>query len=596
MVFPAVRSPLRVAGYAGALALATLLCACGHPAVAVDAAVPDLRAGDAGGDAGAPPDDLVMAMDAGPTDGPPPVPPAIFEDWTAKLGLPKGAFQCAVFRDLDGDSRPDIVLAPADDNGQFAGAIQVYRNAGGAALEPPRKLTVPMNEVHYCSAGDFDNDGFADLVVAGILYDGNTLRSRVVLLHNDGKLGFSDMTGDINAAMPSGGWIPPDGVTVLDADRDGRLDVFVAFNADYNGLVDITCVDDADVYQCRTHPAILGPFPLLLHNDGGARFSARPSGITWTEGFANAANLVDIDDDGISDVFISIDFGRSVVARGRGDGTFEDVWPRVSPAPYNHGMGVAQADFDRNGRDDCYTALIGADGVWVAGDGGVLDDRTHAWGVADVTRLHSGWSPHAVDLDLDGYEDVFVANSVIAFDQAELLDQVTNIHHMPYVPRAQQGAFVFKNRGAVGGVGFQGQLVPYLKLSPLIGFASVAVADFDGDGRSDVLEVVTGQSFVARLLHNVTPVAGRHWLTVKLAGTTSNREGFGARVVLVDGGLPWQRRLIHGGSRGASEPVAHFGLGATASVESLEVRWPTGKVQRVAGPIAADRVLVVTEP
>jgi hypothetical protein len=204
--------------------------------------------------------------------------------------------------------------------------------------------------------------------------------------------------------------------------------------------------------------------------------------------------------------------------------------------------------------------------------GGLFDDRIGASGLLAITSQYTGWGGNFLDFDNDGDLDVFIANG--------------DPHYLkgsPSLLLENRGRATFVNASDRGGPFFQRQL----------NLRGSGAFDFDNDGRMDLL--VTGLGDRAVLLHNRCAAAG-HWLTLKLVGTRGNRDGFGAQVKVFAGARTWQAEERCPTSYVfQQDPRLHFGLGAEAKVDRVEIRWPSGQIQTIANP-AVDQILRIQEP
>jgi enediyne biosynthesis protein E4 len=508
----------------------------------------------------------------------PPVPPGDGEvtlrDATGEAGLPGAAADCLVFEDLDGDERADLLLAVPGDG------VVLARNAGDGtfALEP---LGVG-GDTQACSAGDYDGDGIVDLVV------GHEPGS-VTLLRGLGGGEFEDASAlVIGLGMPTSAWLSAIGF--VDADGDGLLDLYVMyFPVPLPGTV-LDCGPETGDYACHAAPPLVPPPPVLLHNDGSAfvpvdgGFPAEAARPVWTAG------TIDWDEDGRVDVFQPVDFGVNALWRNAG-GRFEaDAWPQTGADRYNHGMGAAFGDYDRDGDFDVLVADLGPSQLWYRAGDGRLEDRAPDLGIAEETRLASSWSPVAADLDQDGWLDFFLVTSIVAVSEQQLCEDLDVCEAL--LEERKQWDFLFVADGD-GGFAYHAvsRAVPNV---PSLTSAAAAAADFDGDGDVDIAEVYELPA-TFRLLRNETTPQG-HWLALRLRGAAPRTAALGALVTIERGGDE-DRRLVQGeqGGVGKSTHVVHFGLGAEDHVDRIRIRWPSGLEQTIDGPIAADQLLVLTE-
>jgi hypothetical protein len=432
-------------------------------------------------------------------------------------------------------------------------------------------------------AGDYDNDGDDDLFVS---YWG---RNR--LYRNNGDGTFADATRSAGVLDQRDRWGA--GCAFLDYNKDGRLDLFVANYIDMDlrtapvpesGL----CLYKGVKVACGP-PGLQGGKNVLYRNVGEGAFVdvSDASGISRASGtYGMGVSTLDFDNDGWTDLYVANDSNPSALYRNNRDGTFTDIGVR-SGCAYSQdgkpqaGMGVAIGDFDRNGTLDIFKTNFAGDTSTLysnTGDG-FCDDRTFASGIGINTRW-LGWGVGFVDLDRDGWRDLFLVNGHV-YPEVEQLRTEAGY---------KQRKVVYRNLRNGRFEDITDRLGPPLT-TPRAG-RGAAFGDLDNDGDIDV---VVNNVHDAPDLFRLESRAAGHWLLVKLVGTRSNRSAIGARVSLTSGGGAQVDEVRGGGSYYSQNDLrVHFGLGGAASVERLEVRWPSGLVETWTG-LPADRIVTLNE-
>jgi hypothetical protein len=415
------------------------------------------------------------------------------------------------------------------------------------------------------AVGDYNNDGFADLYVTN--YGRNTL------YRNNGNGTFTDVTAE--AGVAAGGWSASAGF--FDYDNDGRLDLFVTRYLDWDIGRNILCGTPFHSY-CR--PDKFGAVTnLLFHNEGGGRFRdvSVESGIASVKGKSLGVAFNDFDGDGFADVFVANDGMEQFLFHNKGDGTFEELALESGVAfsddgkPFA-GMGVAFEDYDNDGRPDIVVTNLALEkyAIFRNEGGGQFRYASLSTGLAELTARSSGWGVGLVDFDNDGWKDLFVA-------QSHVLDNVEKIHS---ALRYLEPPALFRNLAG------RFERVELANM-PSVAGRGAAFGDLNNDGFVDVAVSVLGARPLVLLSHG----GENHWLTLKLVGVRSNRDGTGARV---RAGRQWAYAGTSGSYLSASDGRVHFGLGAEKQA-TVEILWPSGKRQ-ILENIAAGRMITVKEP
>ena len=427
------------------------------------------------------------------------------------------------------------------------------------------------------AAADYDNDGFVDLYVTA--YGGN------VLYHNQGDGTFADVTSKMG--LSASGWSTSAGW--FDYDRDGRLDLFVLRYMDWDfERGSLFCGQPA--YRAFCHPDNFKPATnLLFHQKADGTFedvSAR-SKIADAPGKGLGLAFADFDGDGLIDVFVANDSVRQALFRNNGDGTFEDV-ALISGAGYDEGgktfagMGVDAADYDNDGRPDVFITVLSNETYPLYHNNADLSFTyvTQTAGIGEISLLYSGWGTRFLDIDNDGLRDLFVAQGHV-LDTIEKSTSYLKYRQPPLLMRNTGKRFV--NVSNAAGPIFS---VP-------LSARGAAFGDLDNDGDTDiVITQLDGPPVILR--NNGTK---NHWLGISLIGSKSNRQGLGARIVVIEASGRRQTFDVSTASSylSSSDPRVLVGLGAVANVTSVEVRWPSGRKQVISKP-ETDRYLTIREP
>src|ERR1043166_908815 len=432
------------------------------------------------------------------------------------------------------------------------------------------------------AAADYDNDGRMDLYLTG--YGGN------YLYHNNGDGTFTDVTKKTGVGAGGGstraGW--------LDYYRDGRLDLFVGRYVEWDfDAGSIYCGDTRPGYRAYCHPDNFKAATNILYHqrpDGSFEDVSAKSGIAEPGGKALGVALGDFDNDGFMDIFVANDSVRQSLYHNKGDGTFEDVAISAG-AGYDEngktyaGMGVDAGDYDNDGHPDIFITTLSNETYPLYHNDRDLSFTyaTNSAGVGQITLLYSGWGAHFIDADNDGWRDIFVA-------QSHVLDTIEKTN--PYLKYKQTPLLMlntgrgFVNVSATAGPAFGNSLAA----------RGAAFGDLNNDGQIDIAIALLDGG--ALLLRNDGTKAGikNHWLGLSLVGSKSNRNGIGARVTVTDRAGKKQIFDVNtsGSYLASNDPRIIAGLGTTASVRTVEVKWPSGTVQTISEP-QIDRYLVINE-
>jgi len=427
------------------------------------------------------------------------------------------------------------------------------------------------------AVGDFNNDGFVDLYV--------TCLGPNHLFKNNGNGTFTDVTAKAGVGDPR--WST--GAAFLDYDNDGKLDLFVANYVDFdiNHLPEFgqgrTCQFKGVPVQCGPR-GLPGAGDSLYHNNGDGTFTdvSKKAGVSDPNGYYGLGVICsDFDEDGFVDIFVANDSTPNFLYHNNGDGTFKEIGFVSGTAVNESGseqgsMGVTIGDYDHDGKldlfitnfDDEYNTLYHNDGH------NSFTDVSFAAQVAEVSLPYVGWGTKFFDYDNDGWLDLFVTNGH-AYPQRGHYRQREFLHHNNRDGTfseiaAQVGSVLMEERAGRG----------------------AAFGDIDNDGDVDI--VVNDLDGRPQLLRNDSGNTNNSVL-IKTVGVKSNRDGIGARVKLVSGDLVQIDEVRSGGSYISQNDMRlHFGLEQRTKVDQLEVRWPSGVIDRVTG-LSANKIFTIKE-
>jgi hypothetical protein len=481
----------------------------------------------------------------------------------------------AIF-DYNGDGRPDIFFTngartPTLQKVSAAYANRLYRNDGEFHFTDVTDAAgvAGVGYAMGAAAADYDNDGHVDLFVAGVRQN--------QLLHNRGDGRFEDVTK--GAGIASGDWAVAG--AWFDYDNDGRLDLLVVNYVKWTPETNRYCGDQSRGIRIYCHPRFFEGLPdRLYRNRGDGTFedvSAR-AGLLTHVGKGMSAAIADFDHDGRMDVFVTNDTLPNFLFHNKGDGTFEDtalfagVSVPASGRPVSS-MGVDFQDYDNDGWEDIFvTALSGETFPLFRNDThGAFEETTPRAGLSTITSHTSGWCAELVDVDNDGWKDIFTANS----HANDRVSESTGWNQANSLLLNDHGRF----RDVTADAGMSRAIAAH---------RGCGVADFDGDGRLDIAVLVLGAN--AELWRNESSGSNR-WLAVKLVGTKSNRDGIGARVII---GNQVRTMTTAVGYASSSHAGLHFGLGPGSGPVRVEVQWPSGTRQIVEN-VKANQVVDIRE-
>jgi enediyne biosynthesis protein E4 len=426
------------------------------------------------------------------------------------------------------------------------------------------------------AVGDYDNDGNEDLYVTA--YGGNKL------YHNNGDGTFTDVTE--KSGTGGSGWSTS--AAWVDVDNDGLLDLVVLRYLEWD-FDEIWCGEHKEGFRAYCHPDYFKPIaPLVYHNDGNGHFTEVAARIGMAKpGKGLGLAVADYDRDGHIDIFVANDSMVEFLYRNKGNGTFEDAGLFAQVAVDGDGrtyagMGVDFADYNNDGLPDLVITDLANQRYALyqnSGDGS-FTYASYASGIGRMTIGHSGWGVRFLDYDNDGLKDLLIMQG---HDLDTIETTSPSLHYREPMLLAKNTGHGFVDVSAESGAVFQRAWVG----------RGLAIGDLDNDGRIDA--VVTTNDGPAYVLHNET-VTAHHWLTLKLVGHKSNRDAIGAEVTIVTKkGVQMATVTTVSSYLSSSDKRVHFGLGDERSAQSIEIRWPSGIVQTLHD-VPSDQIAQIDEP
>ena len=479
--------------------------------------------------------------------------------------LPETCGGGGVFFDYDNDGWMDIYLVnsgPSDfySPGKPLKSALYHNNHDGTFTEVTEKAGVPANIFGMgAAASDYDGDGWVDLYVTG--YD------RSILYHNNGNGTFTDVTDKAGVSAP--GWSTS--AAWFDYDNDGKLDLFVSSFVEYSAKGTIFCGDNRVGRRYYCVPRVFKPRPShLYHNEGNGKFKdvSKESGIANSLGKSFGAVATDVNNDGLLDLFVANDTVANFLFQNKGNGKFEEIGLAAGVAYSDSGsprsgMGVDAADFDGDGWQDLFVANIDQELFSLYQNQHDLTFLDKPGEIGKATRLLSGWGLKFFDYDNDGSPDLILANGH-PDDMVEI--QSLKVKYKEPLLMFQNVKGSFKDVSAQSGAAFG-------KDWPARG---LALGDYDNDGDLDVLVINNGEAPV--LLKNEGG-NNNNWVGLQLAATKSNPAAVGAIITWEAGGVKRRRLKTSGGSFLAThDPREILGLGPATKIDSVEIKWPSGRV------------------
>jgi hypothetical protein len=491
--------------------------------------------------------------------------------------------------DYDRDGWPDIYFTNAPTiemalQKKFPPGALYHNNHDGTFTDVTQKAGLTKLFLAMGGAvGDYDNDGWPDLYITSL--GGNTL------YHNNGDGTFTDVTA--KAGVAEGRWSA--GASFGDYDGDGFVDLMVANYVDFH-LDDLPQFGSTPYCKYRGVDVQCGPRGLkgagdtLFHNNGDGTFTdvSKSAGVTDPNGYYGLGVIwADFNNTGRPDIYITNDSTPKFLYKNLGNGKFEEIGYESGTALSNNGseqasMGIAIGDYNHTGRPSLWVSnfenenndLYRNDGDWN------FSEESFSSGLALSAMPWVKWGTAFLDLDNDGWLDLLTVNGHV-YPQADVMPGDSG-YRQPKLLSMNEKDGTFCDASEQAG--------PALKEKRVS--RGLAVGDLFNDGNMDV--VVNDLDGVPMILRN-HGVAGRHWVSFELAGTKSNRLALNARIKIVAGGMTQTDEVHSGGSYLSQNDLrVHFGIGSATKIDSVEIQWPSGAIDRV-GNLAADQFYSVLE-
>jgi hypothetical protein len=490
--------------------------------------------------------------------------------------------------DYDNDGLDDVFVTDSD-NGKLN---HLFHNDGNfkftdvAVKAGVAEGNDPLSIVADALWFDYDNDGNQDLLVA---------RFGIPLLyHNEGKGKFKLVDSKVSGLNKFGNTIA---AVAFDYDNDGFLDLMFGNYFKPENLLDLKT---PHVLPNDLDNAVNGGGVTVWHNNRGKSFTE----VTEKAGFAKHTGWTldighgDFNNDGLQDVYLACDYGTDRIYFNNGDGTFRDATEKAIGIDTKKGMNVDIADYDNDGLLDVYVTNITdeymkeCNMLWHNNGDGTFTDLSKETGTCPTLW---GWAAKFGDFDHDGWQDLFVVNGLRSASKDNYIPVLVNMITTPGIDFTDVRNW--PNIGEMSWSGYQKKKMfrnlgtqAFKEISAEAGVDNdldgrgLGLGDFDNDGRLDIIQTNADQPLL--LYRSQTEGAG-NWVQLKLTGTKSNRDAIGARVTLKTSGGQTLIREVNGGNgySGQSSKTLHFGIGQSAKIESAEIRWPSGKVEKVEVPV-----------
>jgi hypothetical protein len=543
---------------------------------------------------------VASALSGQAPTSPPASSPVAFRDITQKAGihfvhnnaafgkkyLPETMGPGVAFIDYDNDGWQDIFVVNGTDwpgrPSKHSTPKLYHNNHDGTFTDVTHKAGLDVELFGMgVAVGDYDNDGFDDLFI--------TTLGQSRLFHNNGDGTFTDVTQKAGLMGPkefstSAAWI--------DYDKDGKLDLVVANYVQWSLEGDLYCTLDGKSKSYCTPESYKGTSVRLWHNRGDGTFedATKKAGLAEPTSKTLGIAILDYDNDGWPDILFSNDTQPNKLYRNNGNGTFTEK-AVVAGIAFSEdgvaraGMGVDAADYDRSGAASILITNFANQmlSLYHNEGKGLFVDEAPRSEVGRATLLTLGFGCFFFDYDLDGWPDIFIANGHIDGDIQRVQPNVK--YAMPPHLFRNVGKGNFQEVTKTLGTAFN---------TPRVG-RGAAYGDINNDGRQDLLLSTNGGPVFLFENDAVPGSPANKSLRIKLVGTKSNRDGIGTIVKLTAGGTTESQMMRSGSSYlSASELVLTYGLGQLNQADAIEIRWPSGEVDKLS-TVAAGQTVTVTE-
>jgi hypothetical protein len=510
-------------------------------------------------------------------------------EYTKKYIIETTGTGVAIF-DFDNDGWPDIFIVNGTKLEGFpsgkAPINHLYRNNhDGTFIDVTEKAGLAHTGWGQgVCVGDYDNDGWEDLYV--------TYYGKNILYHNNGNGTFTDVTDKAGVGGSGKAW--GTGCAFVDYDRDGHVDLMVSNYVDLDLSMTpapgerSSCIWKGVSVMCGPQ-GLPGSKNILYHNRGDGTFEdvTKKAHIDQTTGhYSFSVTTLDFDDDGWPDIFVACDSTPSILYHNNRDGTFTDV-AVTAGAAFNEdgraqaGMGSTVADYNGDGKLDIFKTNFSDDTATLYrnnGDG-TFDDVTYRAGLGLNTQ-YLGWGTMFLDFDNDGWPDLLLVNGHV-YPEVDSQHLGSNFQE-PRILYHNNGDGKFTDISANAGPG----------ITKPISSRGLAIGDLWNDGRMSA--VVSNMNAPPSLLVNQVRTSN-HWVALRMIGTKSNRDAIGARIRVKAGSRTLIDEVRSGSSFDSNNDMrVHFGLGAASKIDWVEVRWPTGIVEKFDG-VEADGIRTIKE-